>query len=200
MKIAFLSQRVDVIDSYNETRDCLDQQWINLCTQLGFVAIPIPNNKENLQNLLYKITPESIILTGGVSPIKYGGFSSQRDEIDNILIQYSINKNIPLLGVCRGMQSICLYFDFDLIEVENHVAKDHKINGIITDNVNSFHSLATTNIDENLFEVLAKSEDNVIEAIKHKNKKITGIMWHPERYSPFKNEDIQLIKESLGNL
>lgn len=197
MKIVFLSQRVDVIESYNETRDCLDKNWIDLCLQLGFIAIPIPNNKENLQNLLSQITPEAIILTGGVSPVKHGGFSPQRDEVDNILIQYSIDKNIPLLGVCRGMQSIGLYFNCELKEVDNHIAKNHNISGKINDNVNSFHSLSISNIDENIFEILAKSDDNVIESIKHKQENILGIMWHPERYSPFRDDDIKLIKEFL---
>lgn len=197
MKIVFLSQRVDVIESYNETRDCLDQKWVDLCLQLGFLVIPIANNKENLENLLSKVTPDAIILTGGVSPVKYGGFSPQRDDIDNVLIKYSIDKNTPLLGVCRGMQSIGLYFNFELIEIENHIAKNHNIDGEIQDVVNSFHSLAISNVDENIFDILSKSEDNVIEVIKHREEKISGIMWHPERYTPFRDEDIKLIKEFL---
>jgi len=48
--------------------------------------------------------------------------------------------------------------------------------------VNSFHN---DRLDRALscFQVIAQGTDSVIEAIEHKEEKIVGIMWHPERIS-----------------
>ena len=46
---------------------------------------------------------------------------------------------------------------------------------------------------------LAKSDDGIVEAIKHKNKEIYGIMWHPEREKPFNNLDKSLLKIIFGD-
>ena len=43
---------------------------------------------------------------------------------------------------------------------------------------------------------IAKDNQNNVEAFIHK-KKISGIMWHPERENPFNEKDIKLIKKLL---
>jgi putative glutamine amidotransferase len=45
--------------------------------------------------------------------------------------------------------------------------------------------------------MLAKSDDGSIEAFRHVNKKILGIMWHPERYNKIKKFDLDFIKKFL---
>ena len=42
--------------------------------------------------------------------------------------------------------------------------------------------------------LLAKSPDNVVEAISFKHYPIIGTMWHPEREMPFSKHDIKRIK------
>ncbi len=42
MKKIGLTQRVEVVASYQERRDCLDQSWINLLLELGYTPIPLP--------------------------------------------------------------------------------------------------------------------------------------------------------------
>ena len=50
------------------------------------------------------------------------------------------------------------------------------------------------------FDIIATSEnDNCIEMIKHKNKNIFGIMWHPEREENLKNFD-RILVENVFNL
>jgi putative glutamine amidotransferase len=63
--------------------------------------------------------------------------------------------------------------------------------------VNSYHgfSLATGPLD---FEVLARSEDGEIEAIRHKSLPWEGWMWHPEREENFAARDVQRIKALFG--
>ena len=62
--------------------------------------------------------------------------------------------------------------------------------------VNSYHDYSITKLGKNL-DKIAHSKDGSIEAFKHKNKKILGIMWHPERYSKIKKFDLLFIDKYL---
>jgi gamma-glutamyl-gamma-aminobutyrate hydrolase PuuD len=42
---------------------------------------------------------------------------------------------------------------------------------------------------------LAIADDKVVKGIVNIEKNITGIMWHPERIQPYREEDIQLLKD-----
>ena len=122
-------------------------------------------------------------------------------ETDELIIKYAIKHDIPLLGICAGMQAIaniknfCGTKDSDktiLIGNDKHYSLDkysHCIN--ITSNflsdilesnrimVNSRHKF--TVIKEDYFMVDAYSDDGVIEAIHFPYKRfILGVQWHPE--------------------
>ena len=47
-------------------------------------------------------------------------------------------------------------------------------------------------------EILAKAEDGVIEAVRHKQKPVLGIMWHPEREELFSSDDIKCVQKLFG--
>ena len=59
--------------------------------------------------------------------------------------------------------------------------------------VNSFHDYAINKLGKN-FEVIAYSEDNQIEAIKHKKFNWLGWMWHPERGNKYNKVLIKIAK------
>ena len=63
------------------------------------------------------------ILTGG------GDIDEQpnRNKVEKELIKLSIKKDIPLLGICRGMQMINLHCGGNVSTVNNHVRVTHKI-------------------------------------------------------------------------
>jgi putative glutamine amidotransferase len=196
MKYIYASQRVDVFTSYGERRDCLDQRWADFLNICGFALVPIPNHAETLKAMLTTLPPGGILLTGGNNSVSYGGISPERDETDAMLIDYAVSSGTPLVGVCRGMQSIVLYFGGTLKEIQNHVAARHKVSGEINREVNSYHTLATDSLPV-VLEATAHSSDGIIEAIKHHVLPINGIMWHPEREFPYCAHDVQLIKTSL---
>ena len=52
--------------------------------------------------------------------------------------------------------------------------------------------------ENDLVEVLARTEDGVIEAVRIKSQKIAATMWHPEREQNFKKEDIELVQKLFG--
>ena len=193
MKVILFTQRVEIIESYGERRDCADQQIAKFISECGYIPIPVPNNKSIVYKILGEVKPGGIVLTGGNSLVKYGGNAPERDETDKLLIDWSIANNVPLYGFCRGMQSVLDYYGMELENVEGHVAKRHNVceYGQII-NVNSYHNQACIKDDiGSELVVVARTEDGVIEEIKHNNKPIFATMWHPEREEPFNKRDIE---------
>lgn len=196
MKIIAISQRADEIKEYGEIRDALDENWQKLFFKLDAAVLPIPNESRVLDVVLERAKPDAIVLSGGNNPTAYGGTAPERDRVDEGLIQYAVKNKVPLLGVCRGMQSIALHFGGSLKKVRGHVAVWHEIGGGIERNVNSYHSYAVDVPGEGVA-VVSRAGDGTVEAICHKDYPIYGIMWHPERVKGFDREDLIFIKEKL---
>lgn len=194
MKIIVYTQRVEIVESYQERRDAADQRIPELLQECGYIPVPISNVIKNLEQWIEEIKPEGILLTGGNSLQKYGGSSSERDETDRRLIQIAEIEKIPLYGFCRGMQSILDYYGCELIDVSGHVAVEHKLMGemlgIVT---NSYHNQAAISVKDPL-KILAYSEDGAIEAVSHQSLKMLGTMWHPER-GRYQEHDIKRIRD-----
>lgn len=197
MQKVIYTQRVEIIESYHERRDCADQRIADFIYSCGFLPIPVANRKELINDLIWDIRPVGIVLTGGNSLTAYGGNAPERDEMDRGLLEIAMHERIPVYGFCRGMQSILDFYDNVLVEVENHVAVRHKIIGMAGSyDVNSYHNQACMKLKDNCgLNVLAQSEDGVIEAIEHKRYPIIGTMWHPERERNYANHDIERIKK-----
>lgn len=195
MKKIIFTQRVELVESYNERRDCADQNIARFILACGYIPIPIPNISELVLKIVNEIVPDGIILTGGNSLVKYGGDAPERDETDKKLLDIALKKKIPVYGFCRGMQSILDYFGCELKNVKNHVAVNHSVyagqNELI---VNSYHNQAADRVTDSL-EVLYRSEDTMIEAVKAVDYPIIATMWHPERMNPFQQNDIHRIKK-----
>lgn len=194
MKIVLYTQRVEVVENYGERRDCADQNIPRFIEACGYLPVPLPNIGNIVEKLIGQIQPSGIILTGGNSLTKYGGNAPERDEAERRILDVSLERGIPVYGFCRGMQVILDYFGCNLEEVQGHVAVDHKVSGTLGEfEVNSFHNQACYRVNDPL-EVLMRTQDGVIEAIRHKDRRILGTMWHPERENPFLVSDIQRIK------
>ena len=196
-KLAYVSQRVDTHLDYKERRDALDQRLVELLWKAGCIALPISNHQEVGAELLKICPPDVIFLSGGNSPNIYGGTAPERDKLDILLLDYAVKNKIPLLGCCRGMQSVVLYFGGTLHKVNGHVATRHIVNGDISREVNSYHQLTPKQLPDTLISA-GCSIDGEIEYIKHKNLPIEGIMWHPERESIFDERDMALIRRLFG--
>ncbi|KGJ90887.1 type 1 glutamine amidotransferase [Colwellia psychrerythraea] len=208
MKRIGITQRVEWVKSYGERRDCLDQQWSNFVIKLGGFPLPLANlPAEKVEQLLTVMQLDGIILTGGNSLTclnpQAGDTAPERDNFERTLINLALKKNIPIVGVCRGMQLINLVMAGSLIKISGHVAIKHTIEACSTEFelpkvVNSFHhyGISCTGLAESLLP-LACDEVGNIEAFFSTRNNILGIMWHPEREAEFSQFDMQLFKRFL---
>lgn len=195
MKRILLTQRVEKIESIGERRDALSQEWSALADACGFLPLPLVNDVTAAERLTEEMAPDGIILTGGNDLSSYGGDAPERDAVERYLIEYSMRTRMPLLGVCRGTQMLLDFFGTPLRRVEGHIRVEHPLTNGST--VNSYHGWGATECRPPL-EALAWSEDGVVEAVRHCGCPwICGMMWHPERYHPFRECDLQWIKEVL---
>jgi putative glutamine amidotransferase len=109
------------------------------------------------------------------------------------LLDYAKEHQLPLLGICRGMQMMGVWSGGSLSKVNGHVRKRHLVVGEINKEVNSFHALSLERCP-NHFSILANSKGGEIEAIRHKELPWEGWMWHPEREPIFDNMDIERVR------
>ncbi len=195
MKRIAITQRVEYLPAIRERRDALSQEWAELAEACGFLPLPLPNRLDTVREMLRELRPDGVLLTGGNDLTAYGGNAPERDETEHFLIDWAAEHGIPLLGVCRGMQMLLDHFGTPLERVEGHIRVEHPLsNG---DTVNSFHSWGARDCRLPL-EEQTRSSDGVVEAVRRRDCPwIRGIMWHPERYHPFRARDIQFIKEAF---
>ena len=119
--------------------------------------------------------------------------------LDDYYFRYANREKISFLGICHGAQYIANYFGSEIDNIKNHTKKNHLIffkGAIKNTKVNSYHDYAILKLGKDL-NMIAYTKDGSIEAFKHKNKKILGIMWHPERYKKIKKFDLKFIKKYL---
>lgn len=161
----------------------------------GIPFLILPTEISNSQNDLINIikTCDGIIIPGGLRIL----------EFDKFIAKYSIDNDVPVLGICLGMQILaCTDCENEIIidkiceDLENtyHKSEDEFVHKVKIDKnsylynivgsekflVNSRHRCKI--LKTNKFDVVGIScDDGIIEAIERKDKKFAiGVQWHPE--------------------
>lgn len=204
MKHIAVTQRVYETSSSGERRDALDQRWTQFLMSLDLIPVLLPNHLNCAQKIITESQIDGVLLTGGNSLVRYGGDAPERDELEFFLLDWAMRKNVPLLGVCRGMQIIQDNFENNLEKVSNHVGTRHtlavkndcRLSDVVKSlpDVNAYHDFGTREVSGKLVSV-ATSLDGVVMAVEHNEKLVFGVMWHSERENPFREQEKKLFRE-----
>lgn len=194
MKTVAITQRVDVIAERGERRDALDQRWHPFLAACGLMALPLPNHADTAKSLLASTPVAGIILSGGNDLARFGGDVPERDATEAMALDFATHKNLPIVGVCRGLQFLADQHKAALQSISGHVDVRHSIKLAAggTRSVNSYHRYGILTAPAG-WQALATAPDGSVEWIM--KEKMHGIMWHPEREKTPAPEDIALFRE-----
>ena len=179
------------------------------------LLVPINFPLQAVPDLLNKL--DGLLLSGGGDidpsvypanePFKCEEVLPERDQLEFEILRQAPQFDLPVLGICRGMQVInvfrggTLYTDIPsqyatslrhstaeergraylshevTIEADSQL---HKILGENTLKVNSFHHQAALKIGKDL-QVVAHASDGLVEAVEDRSMRFfVGVQWHPE--------------------
>ncbi len=189
-----LTMRITSAPNYAEPRDAIAQDWAAfLAATLPEAAwLPLPNlGPDRIRVYCESWGVNRLILSGGDDI----GATPLRDETERALLAWAGEAELPVLGVCRGMQIMAVHAGCPLVTIQGHVALRHPVTGVIAKDVNSFHACAPQACPEG-FDVLARAPDGTIEAMRSTRHPWEAWMWHPEREPvPFDPIDRQRIRD-----
>ncbi|MCR3758044.1 anthranilate synthase component II [Clostridium felsineum] len=185
-----------IIDNY-------DSFTYNLYQYVGeiYKNVEVVRNDEISIEVIREMKPEGIIISPGPGNPSEAGISVEVVE--------KLGKDIPILGICLGHQSIAEAFSGRVIgaptimhgktSVIKHDAKDI-FEGVKNPlKVMRYHSLIAEKATlSSELTVTAETNDGIIMAVKHKKYKIYGIQFHPESY--FTEEGRKIIRNFLGGI
>jgi putative glutamine amidotransferase len=161
---------------------------------------------EPVENIASLEGLDGLLLAGGsdVDPALYGVVSrpetdapdSARDRLEVALLGQALDRDLPVLAICRGLQLLNVALGGTLVQhIEGHKCpgqkQAHKITidrdsrlrfilGVDEHVVNSRHHQCVDRIAPGL-EVAAEAPDSVIEALELPGERfVLAVQWHPE--------------------
>ena len=188
----------------------LPSAYVSAVERAGGIPMIIPPAGD-MTDLMESI--DGLIISGGpdISPEQYGQepgpmtveFYPNQDETEIGLISKALERDLPLIGVCRGMQILSVFHGgslhqhldntpgheghggYDGTSTEHSVIakEDSLLFGLMgtTFSVNSAHHQGVSDPGSLSISAVA-GHDGLIEAVERRDKKFClGVQWHPER-------------------
>ena len=204
---------IGITGNFGDETCKLGQGYYQSVVAAGGVPMIIPpvEDVNTLVNTLDHI--DALILSGGadINPLfggdepspRLGGINRQRDLPELMITRLAYNRQIPILAICRGIQTLAVALggkvaqDISIQATIKHsqeadraeqthsikIAEDSILRRLYGEEkiyVNSFHHQAVKETGDK-FRVVAKSPDGIIEAMESSEyKSIIGVQWHPE--------------------
>ncbi len=184
-----------IIDNY----DSFTYNLYQLIGQLDPEIKVVKNDELNLDEIR-KLEPDSIVISPGP-----GNPGNKRDFGVCTEVILELGGEIPILGVCLGHQGIFAAFGGEIVRNQPVHGKQSSIvhdgKGLFKGLENPlpaarYHSLSCS--EETIpecVEVTARTQDDMIMGIKHLEKPIYGLQFHPESVGT--DHGIQILKNFL---
>lgn len=192
--------------------------YFDAVTEAGGVPVMLPLTSDPAAISQLVGTLDGLVVTGGqdVDPAAYdvddpaaaalcGELCRERDAMEALLVPAALERDLPLLGICRGLQALNVVLGGTLwqdlprqlaSEVEHHGKAPyenpvHEVDvlpgtplaacvGAGALPVNSFHHQALRDVAPGL-EVMAAAADGVVEAVwRPASRFCWAVQWHPE--------------------
>jgi putative glutamine amidotransferase len=181
---------------------------------LALLVAPEPELVTDPDELLHRL--DGLIVSGGVDvdPASYGaaphpetkGCTPERDEFEIALIRRASELDMPVLGICRGMQVLNIAFGGTLLQhlpetfghedhrrvPGNFEEADHDVRlvpdslaaaaaGELLHTTKSHHHQGVDALGEGLVVTGTSTLDDLVEAIELPERRfVLGVQWHPE--------------------
>ncbi len=213
----------------------LENDMARYVTKKGILPVLIPDVEQDyFSDILDQM--DAFIFQGGndLAPETYGERpigpwkgDAYRDAYELRILEYAIKRSKPVLGICRGLQLMNVYFGGTLFQdttTQNPKAIDHRsaerydtlkhavhfekgkflerlYGDTVDPYVNTVHHQSIKDLGKDL-EILARAPDGTIEAfgyIKEPEGKVMAVQWHPEFSPTLGNEviDADILLEAF---
>lgn len=194
-------------------QDVLNTSYSRAIRMAGGIPIPLPNDAPTPDRLLDLLA--GVLLSGGadLSPVRYGEecvnetvvIDAPRDETEMDLIPRVLKRDLPVIAICRGIQSLnvalggTLWQDLPSQRPDGLRHRQGEARGVTTHtvaitqgtrlanwvgggvlDVNTFHHQAINRLADGLVPV-ATAPDGIIEAVDYPPARfLAAVQWHPE--------------------
>lgn len=209
---------IGISANYDENNSKLAENYYKSIIAAGGtpVIIPVTDCNDTLEKIVASL--DGILFSGGgdMHPCYYGEepipengeVNELRDRYDYNLMITAAKWQLPILGICRGMQTINIAFggslyqdikaQYEMIPL-NHSQEEAKsvatqkatiaegsllneILGVGTLDINTIHHQSVNRVAEG-FRAVAHTDDGICEAVESLYYPIVGVQWHPEHLS-----------------
>lgn len=211
--------RIGISANRKDGQTCLAETYIQSVIQAGGAPVVIPATTD-LRVLTAVVQDlDGILMSGGgdINPLFVGeeplpalqDVDTLRDRYDLLLIRLASNRQIPLMGICRGHQMLNAVFggtlyqdiysqaDADVIKHSQKMAREEASHTVHLEDgcviaVNSFHHQAVKNVAPEFVQT-AVAPDGINEGMRHPEKSIFSVQWHPEAMAIHGDEEAQAL-------
>ena len=191
--------------------------YVRAVERAGGRAVLVPPDDDGIEEILDAL--DGLVFSGGndLEPQEYGadahpatcGTNPERDRGELALLQAALERDLPVLAICRGFQVLNVARGGDIVqhlpEIVGHEEhrevvgefSEHTVRvdpssriGRVDTAVKSHHHQAVGRVGDGLREV-AWAEDGTVEGLEDPDKPfVVGVLWHPEA-----GEDLRLFEQ-----
>jgi putative glutamine amidotransferase len=185
--------KIAITPRFYETKEnrfiVVEEKYYPFMKKWGHEINLIPFMGKNISDYLDELKPEVVVFAGG-----YDYYTKEIGKFETDVLEQSLKRKLPILGICCGMWTINYYFGGSLVFDESHQCMTetgidmkkwtHPVT--VTSlpkpgeyKVNSFHSKVVDKLGEGLTPFV-RAHDGTVEGFYNLEKRIMGVQFHME--------------------